>query len=478
MCVQYPEMAQFLRRVRAFPNPLRRGLHPELRGCGPQGTVSQPETGESILPGIEASLSPAGDGEFRSCPTCGTEVQRGAISSTAPSELSGSFRIRPGVIWATSLGVWAFIALAGTLTIYQTYRMMNGTTSLGKVAAMELCQVLSYAPLTPFAFKLAIRYPIQRRNWIKPTLVHLTAGLVFAFGHVAIRGCTPFGVYDSSDRDWTYIFWNSHAHSFRLPWQILKRAYMANVVDDVTSGYVPIILIALALLYHHNSQQKELRATQLSGQLAKARLQVLKNQIQPHFLFNTLHSISALMLTNVVAADRMMTSLSDLLRMSLQDKGSQLTTLNRDLEFLSVYVEIEKARFEDRLCVTFDIEPQCLDAQVPHLFLQPLVENAVRHGTSKRSRPGEINVIAKRREGTLELSIQDNGAGFQGPTEDLFKRGLGLSVTRERLEALYGNQQECKIRNLETGGAEVYVRLPFRLALKPGQMDSVGHGYM
>jgi LytS/YehU family sensor histidine kinase len=234
---------------------------------------------------------------------------------------------------------------------------------------------------------------------------------------------------------------------------------------------LPIILIAHALLYYHNSQQKELRATELSGQLARARLQVLKNQLQPHFLFNTLHSISGLMLTNVAAADRMMTFLSDLLRMSLEDKGDQLTTLNRDLEFLGAYVEIEKARFEDKLRVNFDIEPECLDAQVPHMLLQPLVENAVRHGTSRRSQPGEIDVIAKHRNRNLEIRILDNGPGFVGSAEDVFSKGLGLSVTRERLKVLYGNAQDCKIRNAETGGAEVSVLLPFRLAPKPEQTD-------
>lgn len=201
----------------------------------------------------------------------------------------------------------------------------------------------------------------------------------------------------------------------------------------------------------------------LEKELASARLQTLKSQLQPHFLFNTLHSISALMFTDATAADRMMTSLSDLLRMSLENDGIHLTTLSHEIEFLEVYLDIEKVRFEERLQVVLDIAPECLDAQVPHLLLQPLVENAVRHGISRLPRGGEIRIVAKRGHGrTLEVWIRDNGPGMKSPAEEKPKPGLGLKVTRERLAALYGEKQTCEFRNLPAGGAEVYLRLPFR----------------
>jgi len=436
-------------------------------------------TGKSTDRAGDSSICPTCGADLRTtCPIYSRELDGKGQPALPPADrsLSSSFHIRSWVLWSTSLGVWIFVGLAATLTFYQMYRMTGSSDRLAAVAAMQFSQMLAFVPLTPFAFRLAMRYPIQRGNWIKPVCILFVGGQIFALGHILLRGFTPYGYWSSAARHWTYTFWDVQAHSLRFPWQTVKSVYMANVVDDVLSTYVAIVLIAHALVYSHHSQQKDLRATHLSEQLAKARLQVLKNQIQPHFLFNTLHSISALMLTNVVAADRMMTSLSDLLRMSLEDKGSQLTTLNRDLEFLGVYVEIEKARFEDRLRVAFDIDPECLDTQVPHLFLQPLVENAVRHGTSKRSQPGEIRVTAKRHDGNLEFWIRDNGPGFTGPAEDLFRRGLGLSVTRERLEALYGSEQQCKVRNLETGGAEVYVCVPFRLAPNPSQTDAVEYG--
>ena len=461
------EMAEFFHRFDGFRNPIQSRQGQDYAASLSASCNSSGPIAERSRYGDSGDLHM----DFSSTEMNPRERVSHVPGLTIDSTL-GPYPIRWAVIYVTSLGVWAFLSLAATLTIYQMYRVTGGVTSLRQVAAMEFSQLLSYFPLTPFAYWLAIRYPIQRTNWLTPSFLHLAPGLTFAFGHIVMRGVTPYGYWDGTHRQWNYTFWDVHSHSLRFPWPILRRVYLASVFDDITSTYLPIILIAYALLYYHNSQQKELRATELSGQLARARLQVLKNQMHPHFLFNTLHSISALMLTNVAAADRMMTSLSELLRMSLEDGGDQLTTLHREFEFLGVYVEIEKARFEDNLCVNFDIESECFDALVPHMFLQPLVENAVRHGTSKRSQPGEIHVIAKHQEQNLEIWVRDNGPGFVGNAEEVFARGLGLSVTRERLKALYGNGQDCKIRNAETAGVEVYMLLPFCLAPNPGTTDT------
>ena len=390
-----------------------------------------------------------------------------------------SLKIRPAVVWAASFAVWFCIGMAATLAYYQMYRMSPGKDGhLWTAAVMEFSQLIGFFLLTPPSFWLAVRYPIQRANWVKPVLVHLAAGLVFTMGHLIIRGLTPYGYYDAGHKIWTYTFWDVQAHSFRFPGAVLQRVFMTNVVDDVTTVYLPIVIVAHAALYYRKFQEKELRAAQFAAQLTTARLQVLKSQMQPHFLFNTLHSISALMLTNVAAADRMMTSLSDLLRLSLENNGKQLTTLGNEIEFLSVYLEIEKTRFEDKLQVDFDIEPECLDTQVPHLLLQPLVENAVRHGISKRSQPGQVRVLARRNNGSLQVWIQDTGPGFDAPSEELFKRGLGLSVARERLQTLYAERQECKIKNLLGGGAEVYLRIPFSPVRNASDSEALTHSYM
>ena len=226
-------------------------------------------------------------------------------------------------------------------------------------------------------------------------------------------------------------------------------------------AHIPIALIGHVVAYYTRFRERELRTTQLEGQLAKAHLQTLKSQLHPHFLFNTLNSISALMMTDVAAADRMMVSLGDLLRMSLDEGGSHMTTLAREIEFLSVYLEIERIRFEDKLRVRVDAAPDCLDAQLPHLLLQPLVENAVKHGISKLSDAGEVGIIARRDGDNLQIFIRDSGPGLTVPSVLSSTSGLGLRITKERLSTLYGSEQAFEIRNRAEGGAEVYLRIPF-----------------
>jgi two-component system, LytTR family, sensor kinase len=403
------------------------------------------------------------------CPNCGGElVRRPRRHNSAGYEETGDedeevqVRDRPGLIWAVAFAVWTFISLAASATIYQLYRRLNGGMGLGGIAGMEFSQVLTYAPLTPLVFALAVRYPLQRGNWVKRSLLHLAAGLVFTLVHISLRAATPYGYWDPASRQWTSAIWDSHAHAFRPPWLVLRSMFLGSVVDDVTGAYVPIVLVAHAVSYYRRFRERELRATQLEGQLAKAHLQRLKSQLQPHFLFNTMHSISALMLTDVNAADRMMCRLSDLLRISLETADTQITTLNRELEFVTCYLEIEKIRFEERMKVIFDIAPETLDAQVPHLLLQPLVDNAVKHGISKVSVGGEIRITVRRQDNELLLQIRDNGPGVR-KTGTLATNGLGLRITRERLESLYGQNQSLELVSPPEGGVTIRVCIPFRL---------------
>jgi LytS/YehU family sensor histidine kinase len=195
-----------------------------------------------------------------------------------------------------------------------------------------------------------------------------------------------------------------------------------------------------------------------------------------------MHSISALMLTDVNAADQMMSRLSDLLRISLETAGTQITTLNRELEFVNCYLDIEKVRFEERMNVILDIAPETLDAHVPHLLLQPLVDNAVKHGISKLRSGGEIRVSAHVEDSELLLEIRDNGPGVKNLASHR-SDGLGLRITRERLESLYGQNQSLELVSPPDGGVIVRVCIPFRvpaesklafssLAAEPGDDDS------
>ena len=215
--------------------------------------------------------------------------------------------------------------------------------------------------------------------------------------------------------------------------------------------------------YYRKFQEQALAASRLEKSLSQARLDALQMQLQPHFLFNTLHAISTLMQRDVRAANRLIVRLSDLLRLTLENAGEQVVSLQRELELLEQYLEIQRTRFQDRLTVRMDIDPETLDARVPCLILQPLVENAVRHGIAPLSRPGRIEIRAHRQNGTLRLEVCDDGVGLktgEGPLQ-----GIGLGNTRARLAQLYGSSQTLTMNNAPSGGLVVSVELPFSSAI-------------
>jgi len=436
--------------------------------------------GEAYICSYECTFCATCNSETKkTCPDCGGELVRRprkrVPAGTEPRDLQPHRHQRRWLIWVVSFGVWTFLALAATGTIYEMYRA-TGRGSLKEIFFLQVSQMLPYALLTPFVYALAIRYPVQRGNWVRRSLLHLAFGVAFSALHVAMRATTPYAFWDQQTRTWMSAIWDTHAHAFRVQWPQLKMLFFANVLDDVTGAYLPIVLIAQAISYYKILRERELRTSQLQIQLTKARLQALKSRLQPHFLFNTLHSISALMLTDVLAADRMMTRLSDLLRMNLESDAAQVTTLSRELEFANGYLEIEKVRFDERLRVKLDIAPDALDAQVPTLLLQPLVENAVKHGISKRSEGGEIRIGATHDDRTLYLSIKDSGPGLGDGGNFEQKGGVGLRATRDRLETLYGSEQSLDIRELPEGGVEVRVSIPFRAEPRLLMYDLVSEG--
>jgi two-component system, LytTR family, sensor kinase len=291
-------------------------------------------------------------------------------------------------------------------------------------------------------------------------LLYLAAGLVFTVAHVALQSMTPFGFWDPNYQEWRSAIWDSHTHVFAIQWSVLPDQFLTSLFNDIFGAFIPIALVAHIVSYTRTLRERELRAAQLEEQLTKTRLQVLKSQLQPHFLFNTMHSISALMLTDVRAADRMLTRLGDLLRMSLELTGTQTTTLSREIEFVNCYLEIEKARFAERLTVAFHISPETLDALVPHLLLQPLVDNAVKHGISRLSGDGEIRIAATTQAHQLKIEICDNGPGISNRAT-LSSGGLGLRITRERLASLYGHDQSLELLRLPDGWTSAQVSIPF-----------------
>ena len=232
--------------------------------------------------------------------------------------------------------------------------------------------------------------------------------------------------------------------------------------DASVLAYFVIVAVAQAARHFGESRERQTESAQLTTRLARAELQVLKMQLQPHFLFNALNAISELIHQDPGMADRLIARLGHLLRLSLdQAAGHQMVPLRQELEFLRAYLEIEQTRYGKRLAVEIVAGLEVLDAAVPTLLLQPLVENAIGHGAASRAGGGVVSLRARRDDERLRVVIEDNGPGFP-ETQPVLRPGLGLRNTRERLRQLYGEDHRFKLANAADGGARVVIEVPFR----------------
>ena len=235
--------------------------------------------------------------------------------------------------------------------------------------------------------------------------------------------------------------------------------------------YFAIVGATHALDYYRRFRERELHAAQLEGQLAQTQLQMLKMQLHPHFLFNTLNAISALMHRDLDLADRMIARLGDLLRMTLQNSGTQEVGFRHELEFIRAYLEIEQARLGPRLKVSMKCEPEVMDAAVPNLVWQPVVENAIRHGIAPRPEGGRLWMRAQRIGNRLHMEVSDDGPGLPDGPAGVLGKGIGLSNTRARLEQLYGGDHHFELSNRPGGGLCVTLTIPFRV-VPPDEADA------
>ena len=305
---------------------------------------------------------------------------------------------------------------------------------------------LPWAFFTPFVIRLVRRFPIEGRGWVYSVPIHILACFLFSFIQVSIYYINI----------WVYTL----SSDFSVPY-LLMNFFKAAPLNILT--YWAIVGVCYFLDYYRRYRERELRASRLETQLTQSQLQVLKMQLHPHFLFNTLHAISALVYKNPKSADKMISLLSDLLRLSLESSGLQEVPMKEELEFLKIYLEIEKTRFQDRLRIHIDIAPETLDAMIPNLILQPLVENAIRHGIAPLRRGGKISIQSRRQDDKLQVQIDDNGKGLREPSESSQGNGIGLINTRQRLKQLYGDNHRFVLRDGDHGGALVILEIPFRL---------------
>jgi LytS/YehU family sensor histidine kinase len=288
------------------------------------------------------------------------------------------------------------------------------------------------------AFAVARRVPIQRGRMLRFFLVSLAS----MFGAFVLRAWWQMLFFSMTGRP-HFPFWPSVMQGVAL------KALMYSLLLGV--GY--------AIVYARQLHERELREAQLETELLSAHLNVLKMQLQPHFLFNTLNSISSLMYADVGAADRMVARLADFLRQTLRTIDTQEVTLQEEMNFLTLYLDIERTRLRDRLEICLDVDEGARVALVPHLILQPLVENAIRHAIAPRVEGGSVTILAKRQGDRLRLVVRDDGPGLEG---DPNTTGLGLRNTRQRLQHLYPGTHRFSIGNGPDGGAEVEVELPYK----------------
>jgi sensor histidine kinase YesM len=299
--------------------------------------------------------------------------------------------------------------------------------------------------LTPLVIWLSRSFRIESGQRFKTLAVHFLASVVFLLIQVLLFTVisTPFGWYAHLTPFWTRYF-----------------LLILNFTPSDVMFYWGIVVIEHALDYYQKLQERELRASQLEAQLAQSQLQVLKMQLHPHFLFNTLNAISALIRESPDEADEMVSRLGDLLRMTLETAGLQEVPFKKELEFLKHYLDIEQTRFQDRLTVEMAIEPDTLDGLVPSMILQPLVENSVRHGVAPRREGGCIKIKAWRHHSLLRLEVEDDGPGLSGDAPP--KERVGLTNTRARVSNLYGDEHGLRLRHAAGGGLVVSLSIPFK----------------
>jgi signal transduction histidine kinase len=364
---------------------------------------------------------------------------------------------KPRRFWqfaAIVFGVWLLLAvlLTGhvTLVFYSTKRAQAELAGIAPTAGVvelflnTLAECTLWAALTLGIFWLGARFPFGRGRWLRSLTVHVSACIVCAILQTVLMVLAAEVIRRDLPKP-------------TMTANVLLLYFVAKFQTNVFF-YWAVLAVSLIINYYREVRDRALRASQLEAKLAQTQLQMLKMQLHPHFLFNTLNAISALIHQDVELADRMIARLGDLLRATLENANQQEVPLKQELDMIQPYLEIEKARLGPRLTVDMKIDPAVMDARVPNLILQPLVENAIRHGIAPRAEPGRIAIEARRDNGTLRLAVIDDGPGLPDTAP---AAGIGLTNTRARLEKLYGANQLLELTNGAGRGLRVAITIPY-----------------
>jgi hypothetical protein len=334
--------------------------------------------------------------------------------------------------WSVAVIWWT---LEGFTTAANFFGMAQAaSTGLTWPRALQLAMASAWlwVPFTVLALWIADRCPLDRDRWRRYLPVHAGAAAgVCVTRALAVVALNPL-----------------------VSWYAVVPPFRAVLLTSVANNLFPYLLlvgVGHALVYARRYRERD-------EQLARAELRALQAQLQPHFLFNTLNTVNALVRTDPDAAERMIARLGVLLRHALDRVGVPEVPLGEELRVARAYLEVEQVRFEDRLRVEWHVAPETHRARVPHLLLQPLVENAIRHGIAPRASAGTIRIVAERRDGSLHLAVHDDGLGLRTPRPP---EGVGLANTRTRLRQLYGARQRLDVRDGPDGGVRVDIVLPY-----------------
>lgn len=322
--------------------------------------------------------------------------------------------------------------LAGDRTVSWSSIIFSGT------------EWLFLGALTPITYYLARRFPLRRETARRTLLVHFVGSLGLCVGW-ATAGIALRYVLGTTDRRVSLGMQLASWVLTSVPWSVFM--------------YFAVLGCVYAFVYFSEARDREAQSARLAAQLAQARLGALRTQLNPHFLFNSLNAIAVLVRDqNTAGASRMLELLGDVLRSALRTDPRHEIPLSEELQCLEQYLAIEQVRFSDRLRVVWSIEPGVRHAQIPGFILQPLVENALRHGIAQRGDGGTVEIIARRESQTVVLTVRDDGPGLsQIPP----RVGLGLTNTRERLRTIYGDAASLSLNASVTRGAIATIRLPY-----------------
>ena len=346
--------------------------------------------------------------------------------------------------WSLAFGFWTLLAVIFAMRMILSAMTEGGTMTWARAFAWNLPDYYLWMMLTPLVGWLG--RSTAGRGWRRFFAVHIPCSIAVALLQISLQLLVFWTAYIRlvhPDVSYPALYYKEFVYTFQMSWVV----------------YWVVLVVLRGIEYQRRLRDERLRSSKLETQLARSQLQALRVQLQPHFLFNTLNTISALALSDPEKAREMIARLSDFLRLTLEERHLPQVPLSHELQFLDCYLAIQRVRFQDRLTTRMDVADDTLNASVPNLILQPLVENALRHGILPKSGAGTLHVATRREGDNLHLLLEDDGLGL--PENDM-REGIGLGNTRERLKMLFGKAGRLDLTRIATGGTRIELRFPFR----------------